>query len=140
MQDVIRFALESAKVNPGEVDLVAGHLPSYVMDVYEVQAISDALNRHGDAFPYINALKSMTGHCFAASSSLELVAAALELKGQFIHPTINAEELHPEIAAIVPRKKVPLKAVKKKLNIVVKTSYGFGDVAGCLILKQWSGR
>ena len=138
MEDVIGFALEAAKIRPDEIDLVSGHLPSYIMDVYEVQALAGALKRKGNDFPYINALKSMTGHCFAASSSLELIATALQLKDQFIHPTLNAAQLDPEIAAIVPKSKVPLKAIKRKLNIVAKTSYGFGDVAGCVMVKRWS--
>ena len=137
MEDVIGFALERSAVKPQDVDLISGHLPSYIMDVYEVEAWAKALGRSGRDFPYINALKSMTGHCFAASSSLELVASALQLQGQFIHPSLNSEQLHPQIAALVSRKKIPLRSVKKEVNIVAKTAFGFGDVASCIIFKKW---
>lgn len=138
MEDVIRFALDKSAVKPDQIDLISGHLPSYIMDVYEIQAWAGALGRSGRDFPYINALKSMTGHCFAASSSLELVAAALQLHGQFVHPSLNSEALHPEIASLVSREKVPLKSVKRKINIVAKTSFGFGDVAACIVMKKWN--
>lgn len=137
MENVIKFALDKSGIKPQEIDLISGHLPSYITDVYEIEAWSNALNRQGKNFPYINALKSMTGHCFAASSSLELVASALQLHHQFIHPSLNSEDLHPQIASIVPRKKIPLKSVKRNINIVAKTSFGFGDVASCIIIKKW---
>ena len=139
MAAVIRLALEKAAVDAESIDLISGHLPSYIMDVYEVLAWVEALNRKGIDFPYINALKSMTGHCFAASSSMELVASALQLHHGYIHRTLNAEHLHPDIAAVVPRNKVPLKTLRKDINIVAKTAYGFGDVASCILIKKWRG-
>lgn len=139
MEDVIRFALEKSGIKPADVDLISGHLPSYIMDVYEVEAWAKVLNRYGKDFPYINALKSMTGHCFSASSALELVASSLQLYHQFIHPTLNTADLHPRIAALVSREKIPQKTVKRKFNIVAKASFGFGDVASCIILKRWNG-
>lgn len=137
MEKVIKFALDRSAVRPEEIDLISGHLPSYITDVHEVEAWANVLNRKGKQFPFINALKSMTGHCFAASSSLELVASALQLHHQFIHPSLNSEKLHPQIASLVPRQKIPLKSVRKNINIVAKTSFGFGDVASCIILKKW---
>ena len=137
MENAIRLALDQTGVQPQEIDLISGHLPSYIMDVYEIEAWANVLSRYGREFPYINALKSMTGHCFAASSSLELVASALQLHHQFIHPSLNSGELHPQIASIVHRQKIPLKPVKKEINVVAKTSFGFGDVASCLMLKRW---
>lgn len=139
MEDVIEFALCKSQISVQDIDLISGHLPSYIMDVYEVEAWAKVLKRSGEDFPYINALKSMTGHCFAASSSMELVASALQLHHQFIHPSVNSAELHPQIASIIARKKIPLKSLKKKINIVAKTAYGFGDVASCIVLKKWEG-
>ena len=68
---------------------------------------------------------------------MESVAAVLQLYHGFVFPNINAEDLDPEIAALVDPGCIPQQLVKKKLNVVAKASFGFGDVNGCVIFKQF---
>lgn len=134
----IKNGLKRCSVLPEQIDLISGHLSSTIGDVTEINAWVQALNRSGKNFPYINSMKSMIGHCLSASGSIESVAAVLQLYHGFIHPSINAEALHPEIAALIAHEKVPPRAVMDvDLNIVCKISFGFGDVNSCLVLKKY---
>ena len=79
----------------------------------------------------------MTGHSLAAAGSIENVATVLQLKHQFIFPNINCDEVHPDILNLIEKEKIPTKLLNKKLNIIAKASFGFGDVNGCVIFKRY---
>lgn len=134
----IRGALQNAGVKPEEIDLVSGHLTSTMGDVLEVENWAAALGRRGDAFPYINSTKSMTGHCLSAAGAVEAVAAVLQLYSGFMHPSLNCEDLHPEIAKILHNDCVVREKVEQPLRMVAKSSFGFGDVNSCVIFKNIS--
>ena len=133
----IATAIQEANIAPTDIDLIAGHLTSTMGDVLEIQNWSEVLGLKGKDFPYINSLKSMIGHCLAASGAIELTAAILQLQHNFVHASLNSENLHPLIADCVHREKIPLEMTKKRTNIVAKSSFGFGDVNSCVILKKW---
>ena len=134
----IKSGLKSCNITPGQIDLISGHLSSTIGDITEIRAWVKALNRKGKNFPYINSMKSMIGHCLSASGSIESVAAVLQLHQGFIHPSVNTDELRPEIAALIAHEKVPARAITDiDLNIVCKISFGFGDVNSCLVLKKF---
>lgn len=134
----IKMGLKSCNVTPDQIDLISGHLSSTIGDITEINAWVRALKRKGKDFPYINSMKSMIGHCLSASGSIESVAAIIQLHKGFIHPSINADELHPKIATLISHEKVPPRAITNiDLNIVCKISFGFGDVNSCLVLKKF---
>ena len=137
VQRCIRDALRQAGVQASDIDLINGHLTATGKDAEEVRNWSAALQRRGTDFPYLNALKSMTGHCLSASASIELVATALQLKEGFIFPNINCEDLHPEILAVADPAKITQQLLYKDINLAAKASFGFGDVNGCIILKKY---
>lgn len=137
VQRCIKAALEQAGVSGADIDLINGHLTATGKDAEEVRNWCVALERGGKDFPYLNALKSMVGHCLSASGSIELVAAALQLKEGFVFPNINCEDLHPEIAALVDPERIPQQLLYKDINLVAKASFGFGDVNACIILKKY---
>ncbi|MCW2120703.1 beta-ketoacyl-[acyl-carrier-protein] synthase family protein [Flavobacterium sp. 7A] len=137
VQKCIADALADANVNANEVDYINGHLTATSKDALEIKNWSKALNRKGSDFPYINSLKSMVGHCLSAAGSVESVATILQLYNGFIFPNGNCEDLNPEINACIAIEKIPQKRVEKELNIVIKASFGFGDVNGCLVFKKY---
>jgi len=134
------MAIDQAHIKPEQIDLIAGHLTSTVGDVLEVQNWQRALGLKGKDFPYINSTKSLIGHCLGAAGAIELVGVMLQIQNSFIHPSLNTENLHPDIADIVARDKIPLKKVDKEVNVVAKSSFGFGDVNSCLILQRWNNQ
>ena len=130
-------ALQNAGVQASEIDLINGHLTATSKDSLEIQNWSEALELNGKEFPYINSLKSMVGHCLSASGSVESVATILQLHQNFIFPNINCENLNEEIITIIDKSKIPQQLIEKELNVVVKASFGFGDVNGCVVFKKF---
>ena len=137
VQKCIMDALKDANIKGTEIDAINGHLTATVKDSTEIESWTKALGREGKDFPVINSLKSMVGHCLAASASIENVATVLQLKHQFIFPNLNCEVIHPEILKLISKEKIPTKRIEKKLNIIAKASFGFGDVNGCVIFKKY---
>ncbi len=133
----ISQAMENAGVKAEQIDLICGHLTSTIGDVAEIRNWSEVLQLKGKDFPYVNAPKTLIGHCLAAAGSIELVAAILQMQGGFIHGNKNSVDFHPEIAAIIDREKAPLQTIQKEINIVGKSSFGFGDVNAVLFFSKF---
>ena len=138
VQRCIKNALANADVQASEIDTINGHLTATIKDPTEIHNWCAALELKGEAFPPINTLKSMIGHCLAAGGSIECVASVLQIKHGFIFPNINCEDLHPEIASLISPDKIPLSLIEQDINIVAKASFGFGDVNGCVLFKKYS--
>lgn len=138
---VIRCITESmnmAGITGEQVDLISGHLTATNADKQEIQNWCQALGRSGDDFPVTNSLKSMIGHSLSAAGSIETVASILQIVNGFVHPNINLDDPNPEILNLVSLEKLPVKMLKKEVNIVAKANFGFGDVNSCLILSKYN--
>ncbi|ADB39201.1 beta-ketoacyl-[acyl-carrier-protein] synthase family protein [Spirosoma linguale] len=133
----IQQAIQQAGVQPDDIDIIDGHLTATIKDAAEVTAWCEALGRRGDDFPYINSLKSMVGHCLSAAGSIECVASVLELHHGFVYPSINCEDLHPEISALIAPERIPQQVIKQNSTVLAKANFGFGDVNACVILKTF---
>ncbi len=137
VQKCIKSAIENSGISANDIDAINGHLTATSKDSLEIQNWSNALNRKGIDFPYINSLKSMVGHCLTGAGSIESVATVLQLKQGFIFPNINCVDLNPEITSIIDESCIPQKLIEKDLNIIIKASFGFGDVNGCVVFKKY---
>lgn len=138
VQECIKRAVKNAGIDPNEIDTINGHLTSTGMCPTEITNWTLSLGRKASDFPYINSLKSMTGHCLAAAGSIESVASVLQIKQGFIFGNLNNDTIHPEILALVDKDKVPSKTLEYPVKVVAKASFGFGDVNGCVIYKQFT--
>ena len=138
VQRCITSAIKNSGITADAIDAVNGHLTATTKDSLEIENWTQALGRSGNDFPYINSLKSMTGHCLSAAGSIESVASILQLHEGFIFPNINCEDLNPEIATLIDRATIPATLLEKELNIIAKASFGFGDVNACLIFKKYT--
>jgi 3-oxoacyl-(acyl-carrier-protein) synthase len=133
----IKAAISDARIVPTDIDAINGHLTATFADPYEVKNWSAALERGPANFPYINSTKSMVGHCLGAAGAIESVAVVLQLYKGFLHPSVNCEDIHPDIAEFGD--KVPQKCMDyPELNMIAKAGFGFGDVNSCLIFKRWN--
>lgn len=137
VQKCIENAIINAGITAHEIDAVNGHLTATAKDSLEIENWTKALNRSGINFPYINSLKSLTGHCLSASGSIESVAAILQLHEGFLFGNINCSDLHPEIAALIDPSKVLLQTSNSNPKIIAKASFGFGDVNACVLFKKF---
>lgn len=131
----VQAALADAGISANEVDAVNGHLTATFADPKEIENWSKALGRSGDDFPLINSTKSMIGHGLGAAGGLECTATVLELYNGFIHGSLNCEDLHPEIESI--KNRVVHQTQDFDGKIIAKSSFGFGDVNGCIIFRKW---
>jgi 3-oxoacyl-(acyl-carrier-protein) synthase len=138
VQKCIINAMADAQISSHEIDVVNGHLTATSKDALEIENWTKALQRKKNQFPYINSLKSMVGHCLAAAGAIESVASVIQLKEQFVFPNINCEDIHPEISELIAPEKVLQNTIEKKINIIAKASFGFGDVNACVIFKEYS--
>ncbi len=136
VQKCIIDALKNSNISSSEIDYINGHLTATIKDPDEIENWSIALNRKGIDFPYINSLKGMVGHCLAASGSIEIVSAILQLHEGFIFPNVNCENMHPKIAHMAAPEKISIKLLKTPLQTIAKASFGFGDVNACAIFKK----
>ncbi|SFJ92619.1 malonyl-ACP decarboxylase [Thermoflavimicrobium dichotomicum] len=85
---VIKKALEQAKLSPHQIDYVNPHgTGSLVGDEIEIKAIVDCQLSNAA----INATKSITGHGLSSSGAVEVIATLLQMKESRLHPTRNLE-------------------------------------------------
>ena len=130
-------ALDDADVPADEVGVINGHLTATGADPYEVRAWADALGCAPGALPPITSTKSMIGHALGAAGAIECVATVLMLNRGFVHPSINCEDVHPEIephAASIPHELREL----PELRVAIKAGFGFGDVNAATVFRKWN--
>ncbi len=137
VQRCITAALSNANVKAEAVDVINGHLTATAMDALEIKNWSTALGRSGKDFPLINSLKGMVGHCLSAAGSIECVASVLELSEDFIFPNLNCEDLNPELLQYIDSSCIPQAQKAYTFDILVKASFGFGDVNACIVFKKY---
>ena len=134
----IQNALKNSRIRSEEIDAINGHLTATTRDSVEIENWTKALNRTDKNFPFINSLKGMTGHCLSASGSIECVASVLEIYNEYIFGNLNGENIHPEIIKLVDVDRIPNSVINRKINILAKASFGFGDVNAVAIFKKYS--
>lgn len=132
----VRAALDDGSVEPDEVDLISGHLTATGADPKEIASWAAALERAPGSLPTITSTKSLIGHGLGAAGAMETVAALLMMKGGYVHPSINCEDVHPEIEPFA--NSIPHEAQERSdLRTVVKAGFGFGDVNAALVLRRF---
>lgn len=131
----IRGALRDAGAEAAAVETINGHLTATGADPGEVEAWAEALERPPGRLPWISSTKSMIGHALGAAGAIETVACALMLRGGFVHPSINCEDLHPRIEPHADS--VAHECLERPdLRVLMKAGFGFGDVNAALVLRR----
>jgi 3-oxoacyl-(acyl-carrier-protein) synthase len=134
----VRAAIADAGIDPDRIDAVSGHLTATGADPREIESWAAALQRRPRDFPPIVATKSMIGHALGAAGGIESVAAALMVEQGFLHPSINCEDVHPEIAPFASRVPHETRAAPE-LETMIKAGFGFGDVNACVVFRRFDG-
>ena len=90
-------ALEDAGVSPADVHHVNAHATSTPQgDIAEAVAIRRALGSDADQ-ALVTGTKSMTGHLLGGAGAIESIFTILALRDRTAPPTINLENIDPEI-------------------------------------------
>jgi len=137
VQRCIKKAIENSGAEASAIEVINGHLTATSKDGLEIENWTKALGRGNHDFPYINSTKSLIGHCLAAAGAIECVASVIQLKGQFIAPNINCDDLHSEIENLISSECIPIKKIDLDFDVIAKASFGFGDVNACVIFKKF---
>ena len=125
------LALESAGLEPGDVDVVSAHAASTPKgDLTETQAIKGLFGERAYDLA-VCATKSMHGHSFGASGAIETVLALGGLiEGKQV-PTINLDEPDPECDLDY----VANRGRETKGRVLIKNSFGFGGTNACTVIR-----
>ena len=73
----------------------------------------------------------------SGAASVEIVASLLQMKHGFVFPNLNLDDLNPEISNLIHPDRIPLKTISTQVNVLAKASFGFGDVNGCVIFRNY---
>ncbi len=129
----IERLLRRNRIRPEDVDYISAHATSTPLgDASEVNAIKKVFGDHAYKLK-INAPKSMLGHTCWSAPAVETVAAMLQMKHGKLHPSINIDNMDPDIDLDVCANE----AVDHQINIMVKNSFGFGGLNCCALYKRF---
>jgi beta-ketoacyl ACP synthase len=116
----IARAIQLAGLSPSDIDHVNAHATgTQVGDVAESKAINNAL---GSNKPAVYAPKSALGHSVGAVGAVESILTVLALRDQVVPPTLNLQNLDPEIDLDV----VSGKPRPGDYQYAINNSFGFG--------------
>jgi 3-oxoacyl-[acyl-carrier-protein] synthase II len=120
----LRNLLDSTDLKPSEVVHLNAHATSTPLgDVAEIKALRQVL---GDDLDHVavSATKSMTGHLLGGAGGVETVATVLALTNRLAPPTVNIDDLDPEVDADIVRDEP--RALPEGTIAAINNSFGFG--------------
>lgn len=129
-------ALKDAGIRCDEVDYINTHATSTPDgDLNELKAIQSVFGVHVQKMN-ISATKSMTGHLLGAAGAVEGIACVNALQNDLVPPTINVNQLDPGVPEGF---NLTLgKAMKRKVDIAMSNTFGFGGHNAIVIFKKFS--
>lgn len=130
-------ALDDAGISPSEIDYVNVHGTSTPLgDIAEVKAIQAVFGEHAYNLN-ISSTKSMTGHLLGAAGAIEAIACVMSVCEDIVPPTINHFTDDPELD---PKLNFTFnQAQKRKVNIALSNTFGFGGHNTSVIVKKFNG-
>jgi 3-oxoacyl-[acyl-carrier-protein] synthase II len=132
---VMRNAVESAGIDPAEVDYINAHGTSTPHnDRIETHAIKRAFGDQAAKLA-VSSTKSMTGHLLGAAGGLEAGITVLAVRDQVVPPTINLEAADEGLDLDY----VPNQSRSMPIRYALSNSFGFGGTNGALLFKKFEG-
>ena len=133
-KNVMKLAVEEARITPSEVDYINVHGTSTPLgDIAETKAIKSLFGEHAYNLN-ISSTKSMTGHLLGAAGVIETIACIMAVKNNIVPPTINHETKDPEIDENL---NLTLnKAEERTVNYALSNTFGFGGHNASILVKK----
>jgi 3-oxoacyl-[acyl-carrier-protein] synthase II len=124
-------ALKRAGLKPSDIDYVNAHGTSTMADGIELKAVERVV---GDAASSISmsSTKSATGHLLGAAGAVEAIYSLLAIRDNVAPPTINLD--NPSVET--PIDLVPKVARKRKIDVALSNSFGFGGTNASLVFRR----
>lgn len=124
----IESAMKEANIFSNEIDYISAHGTATLYND-EMEAI--AFNRLQMETIPINSLKAFYGHTLGASGLLELIISMKQAQEKLILKSHNFNELGVSVPLNILKENL-----QKEVNIILKTSSGFGGSNAVIILKK----
>ena len=120
----IFMALADGNISMEDVLHINAHATSTPAgDIAEADALTLALGSHLPKV-LVSATKSMTGHLLGGAGAIESIFSVLALQERVAPPTINIDQLDPEISLNVVRERP--RPLEGKRVVALNDSFGFG--------------
>lgn len=127
----MKIAIDVAGLKPSDVDYVNAHGTSTGLgDVGELNAVRELF---GDNDTCMSSTKSMTGHLLGAAGAIEAIFSVLAIRDNIVPPTINLENPIEEVGDF---NLVPNVAQKRKVDVTLSNSFGFGGTNASIVFKR----
>lgn len=129
-----RRALEKARIDPSEVDVINAHATSTAEgDAAELVAIRTLL---GEAAPNVSitATKGSIGHTLGAAGAIAAAVTVRTLIEGCVPPTLNLTHPDPQVADLDC---TPLKARRRPARVALVNAFGFGGQNTSLVVRRW---
>ena len=125
-------ALKDAVASADEIDYINAHGTSTpIGDLAETEAVKVLMGQAASDVA-ISSTKSMVGHLLGAAGAVESIFSILAIRDQVAPPTINLEEPSEgcdlNYVAMTPQ--------KRKVELVLNNSFGFGGTNGTLVFRK----
>ena len=122
-------ALKRAGLEAKDIDYINAHGTSTMADTIELGAVERLLGDHAPNAT-MSSTKSSIGHLLGAAGAVEAIFCVLAIRDQVAPPTINLDN-----PAVTPKLDLaPNKAVKRKIDVALSNSFGFGGTNASLVL------
>lgn len=126
-------ALKRAGVSADDVDYVNAHGTSTPLgDEIELRAVERLLGSRRNSVA-MSATKSATGHLLGAAGAIEAIFSVLAIRDGIVPPTLNLD--HPSVETSIDL--VPHTAKKRKVDIALSNSFGFGGTNASLVFRRY---
>ena len=130
----MREALDDAELKIEDIDYLNTHGTSTPLgDLAELTAIQTLFGDHAYEMN-ISSTKSMTGHLLGATAAVEALACIMAITRGVVPPTINVEELDPQIDS-----KLNLTlgtAQKREVKCAMSNTFGFGGHNSTVVFRK----
>jgi 3-oxoacyl-[acyl-carrier-protein] synthase II len=127
----IENALRDAEISADEINYINAHATSTpVGDLAEVRALKKVFKNRSSI--KMNSTKSMIGHLLGGAGGVEAVAAIKAITDHRVHPTINLDNIEPEVDF-----DIPVEAEHFVVKKAMSNSFGFGGHNASIIFSPY---
>ena len=127
-------ALKCAGLEASSIDYINAHGTSTMADVIELGAVERLLGDHAGNVT-MSSTKSSIGHLLGAAGAVEAIFCILAIRDQVAPPTINLDEPARETAIDLAANA----AVRRKIDVALSNSFGFGGTNASLVVGKVRG-
>ena len=127
----IRMAMKRAGIAADDIDYINAHGTSTMADDIELKAVERVVGNAAGKVS-MSSTKSATGHLLGAAGAVEAIFSLLAIRDNLAPPTLNLE--NPSVTTAIDL--VPRVARKRRIDVVVSNSFGFGGTNASLVFRR----